>query len=206
MTDIASDSLSPQGHNESSTFTSATIRYVSRRNYVAEDYKVNFIHSTSGQKQLQHISPRTNGLITWKFPEEQVNLSSKSILSRSKSAIKKTNKRASSTDPQAQSQNDKPNNSVDSPSATPTSVTTPNVERQVIPIESQSTIEPADNSNTYVYSLCYRLSQTEISFFHHSYSNISISYPSLLQNVFNMDIEFHQKVVKVLAFSTLCEG
>lgn len=74
-----------------------TIRYVARRNYNAEDYKVCFINPTSGLKKLQHLSPCTPGYVTWKFPEEVVSLSPSNIISRVKPVIEK--KRTSTKQP-----------------------------------------------------------------------------------------------------------
>lgn len=67
---------------ENKRATTAVIRYVPRRGYVAEDYKVAFIHSVSGTKKLQHLSPCSPGFVTWKYPDEHVAVTPPQKLTR----------------------------------------------------------------------------------------------------------------------------
>lgn len=67
VTDIDTTSASSSSAQGS---TAATIRYVPKCGYPAQDYDVIFMHSTSGVKKLKHVSPSAPGMITWKYADE----------------------------------------------------------------------------------------------------------------------------------------
>lgn len=74
VTEFISTTDEPTGEAPQGS-TSAIIRYVARRGYVAQDFKVSFIHTVSGNNKLIHLSPSSPGYVTWKFPEDKVNVS-----------------------------------------------------------------------------------------------------------------------------------
>lgn len=67
----------------------AKIRYIQHEKYVAEDYAVTLVRPSSGSKFLRHTFPSSTDLVSWKFPNEVLQIMEEPTIPGAKSPISK---------------------------------------------------------------------------------------------------------------------